>query len=86
MNKLLVLNRGGILSDTEVDYYNRGAKAQLQAVLDHLGSEEVAEKAISKLAEIIGIVHGETTPCFVCRGIAIASFEAILKIMKEGLR
>ena len=26
---LLTLNRGGILSDVEVDYYNRGAKAQL---------------------------------------------------------
>jgi len=33
------LNRGGILSDAEVDYYNNGATAQLQAIL----------KAIDKL-------------------------------------
>ena len=29
----LRLERGGILSDVEVEYYNRGAKAQLQLTL-----------------------------------------------------
>ncbi len=32
------LNRGGILSDVEVDYYNNGATAQLQAILKALGN------------------------------------------------
>lgn len=29
----LKLNRGGILSDVEVAYYNRGAEAQAQAII-----------------------------------------------------
>ena len=39
----LKLNRGGILSDVEVEYYNRGAKAQL-AKLKAMGYEQVWTK------------------------------------------
>ena len=35
----LKLNRGGILSDVEVEYYNNGAEAQTQAILKAMGGE-----------------------------------------------
>ena len=33
------LNRGGILSDVEVEYYNRGAEAQLQHTIKEIKGE-----------------------------------------------
>ena len=44
----LRLNRGGILSDVEVEYYNRGAEAQLQAIKKAIEPPVTVEQAIKE--------------------------------------